>query len=99
MSYTTKGFSTNRLSKQANNPIEVVFAKKWKKENSWDTYSPTVSYLIPDCTKRDSQVAATIVQWLGSPVGQGFLCDVISESPELQRSIMDRCSVKLTKKD
>jgi len=93
-----EGFSKNRLAKGANNPKEVVFAKQWKKDNSHDKYNPLIKSLIPDCTQRDATVASTIIQWLGSSVGTCFLCDVINESPELQRDIVDRCSENLKRK-
>ena len=30
-----------------------------------------------DITQRDATVAAAVIQWLGSHVGRGFLCDVL----------------------
>lgn len=35
-----------------------------------------------DVTERDAQIAATIIQWLGSPVGQWFLRDLGYEKVE-----------------
>jgi len=71
------------------NPIEKKFALAWEKRNvSAFTGDPdgrsTLDYLLAkDCnfpagevTKRDRVVAATVIQWLGSPVGQGFLADI-----------------------
>lgn len=68
------GLSEYRI---ADNPKEEIFANKWKEmqENS-----NTLFYLIDRneslLTQRDCTVAATIIQWLGSPVGQNFLKDV-----------------------
>ena len=68
----------------ADNPLEKAFALEWQKENSQTR--PSFSYLMdeknraepdPPLTDRDWLVAATVVQWLGSPVGQLFLKDVI----------------------
>lgn len=59
------GFSANRLSRE---PYEAVFAAMWAEE------APnTLGHLIPDVTPRDAQVAATIIQWLGSQIGAEFL--------------------------
>ena len=37
-----------------------------------------------DITQRDATVAATIIQWLGSPIGQDFVLDVL-ETWNLQK--------------
>ena len=61
------------------NPKEKVFAKVW---NEKQTESHTLEYLLSednrrvDISKRDMTVAATVIQWLGSPVGQSFLDEV-----------------------
>ena len=70
-----EGFSSNRLHSKADNPREVVFAKAWQHENE---ISGTLAALIPDCQPRDAQVAATVIQWLGSNVGTCFLRTVIA---------------------
>jgi hypothetical protein len=63
------------------NPLEQKFAEAWEKEA--DHILP---FVLPenlnhcnDARSRDREVAATIIQWLGSPVGQGFLRDVQGE--------------------
>jgi hypothetical protein len=73
-----------------NNPEEKRFAKKWIEENkhSFNCVS-TLAYLLwsgeqnirladgpPEASDRDHTVAATVIQWLGSPVGQVFLRDL-----------------------
>lgn len=66
------GFAANRLDRE---PREKVFADAWKAENH-----PLIrrgDALIPDITKRDAQVAATMMQWLGSPVGFCWLTDAL----------------------
>lgn len=74
-----RGRATYRLQ---DNPKEKAFADHWKKLN--DTYKGTLEYLLAEdnncpwgeMTDRDAEVAATVIQWLGSPVGQNFLRDV-----------------------
>jgi hypothetical protein len=55
---------------------ERTLAKLWKEQNP-PTGSfgvqPVLPALVPDCTARDAQVAATVIQWLGSQVGFHFL--------------------------
>lgn len=64
-----------------NNPMEKKFAKAWEEDNE---RGRTLEYLMAkdpnrpneEVTSRDREVAATVIQWLGSPVGQGFLRDI-----------------------
>jgi hypothetical protein len=60
------------------NPEEQRFAKHWETYN--DRFPGTLDYLLSkdnrpavEASDRDREVAATVIQWLGSPVGQGFL--------------------------
>jgi hypothetical protein len=79
------GRSRHRLS---SNPLEKAFADQWEVENehsndqectlAWLLYSdgadrPNGGLAQEDCTK-----AATIIQWLGSPVGRGFLEEALA---------------------
>lgn len=75
------GFDKDRLHPAAGNPREVAFAKAWNKENKY--YSITDN-LIPHATERDAQVAATIIQWLGSNVGMSFLRDVARKNKKVR---------------
>jgi hypothetical protein len=74
------------------NPLEEKYAKEWEKRNiSWITNDldgkGTLDYLLAkdsnypagEVTDRDREVAATVIQWLGSPVGQGFIKDVLEK--------------------
>lgn len=70
-----EGFSKHRLHPDAGNDLEISYAVEWGKEND---VNDTLRHLIPGCTERDAQVAATIVQWLGSNVGRHFLSKVQS---------------------
>lgn len=70
------GLSRYRL---AQNPLEKKFA------DAWEEQAPrTLGYLLcgqdrnfHDYTQRDAEVAATIIQWLGSPVGESFAREVL----------------------
>jgi hypothetical protein len=78
-----KGLHQYRLEQ---NPNEEVFAKTWEERNiskitkNIDGRS-TLDFLLAinsnepngEVTSRDRKVAATVIQWLGSPVGQGFI--------------------------
>ena len=57
------------------NPEERRFAEAWAKHCG---DGKTLAYLLFPVapTEREEQVAATVIQWLGSPVGQGFLRDM-----------------------
>ena len=73
-----RGLNSHRLEY---NPIENAFAEAWEQQN---TIGGTLAYLLSgpenvrsDVSERDEAVAATVIQWLGSPVGQCFLEDVL----------------------
>lgn len=75
-----KGLHTHRFK---DNPEEKRFAEKWDSDNA-SGYN--LAYLLdpkhgtdgrpPEPSDRDRVVAATVIQWLGSPVGQNFLRDL-----------------------
>jgi hypothetical protein len=67
------------------NPLEKRFAQYWQDLNTRPT-TATLDYLmdpenrgspVPALTDREWRVANTLIQWLGSPVGFGFLRDVL----------------------
>lgn len=72
-----KGKNTHRFK---DNPEERRFAEAWAKSNE---KGQTLCWLLdprkcqtgypPDVAPRDHEVAATVIQWLGSPGGQWFL--------------------------
>lgn len=74
------------------NPQEQRFAEAWTEFNK---HTRHIDYLLrvgdqtgrpPHCSERDEVVAATIVQWLGSPVGLAFLRDLgFTKDPGLVR--------------
>ena len=77
MTIKHEGISRHRL---ASNPLEALYAEEWEKEAPG-----TLGYLLcgqeknNDYSERDAQVAATIIQWLGSPVGSVFVYDVLEK--------------------
>ena len=68
------GHNANRL--YGDNPLELLAAKLWSEERD------VLSYLMGDgvtkaaVSKRDELVAATVIQWLGSTIGQCFPRDL-----------------------
>jgi len=69
-----EGFHAKRLSRE---PLEKRFHDVWANENN---RGHLLQYLLTPhdgpskpVTARDEKVAATIIQWLGSSVGQSFL--------------------------
>jgi len=75
-----KGLHTNRFK---NNPEEKRFADAWDERNKLgnnlahllDT-RPVQGGHPPTPSDRDYEVAATVIQWLGSHVGECFLRDL-----------------------
>jgi hypothetical protein len=89
------GLHSHRLHPKQGNPLEVRFAKAWALSNE---QGRTLDHLLnttssgspPEASTADAIVAATVVQWLGSQVGQSFLCDVQGEpdTKELLRCVL-----------
>ena len=76
-----RGLATHRFR---DNPEERRFAEAWQKHNDQGN---TLAHLLdprkgepfgypPPVEDRDRVLAATVVQWPGPPVGQGFLRDL-----------------------
>lgn len=97
----TKGYSLNRLNPLADNPREVAFAEAWHKVNSRLGSTPTIYHLLPaGGTDAQHKAAATVIQWLGSNVGMGFLDDVIQSNPEVRKFLLHSClSAKMREED
>jgi hypothetical protein len=77
---TLKGLNAHR---QAYSPVERLFAETWAE---YDKENHILEYLLSDTinesqpVSEDDQVTvATVIQWLGSPVGQGFLAKVLGK--------------------
>ncbi len=69
-----EGLHADRLLPRADNPRERAFAAEWKKQAPG-----TLGHLIGDHTQRDAEVAATIIQWLGSNVGMSFIVTALNQ--------------------
>lgn len=73
----------NRRYRFKDNPLERAFADAWEAHNSQDT--STLEWNMGDgarpgeITQRDATVAASVIQWLGSHVGQCFLAEVLAK--------------------
>ncbi len=71
-----KGLNTHRFK---NNPEERKFAEAWDKLNERvGGHASLLDQLLDavhatTCDGHDEVVAATVIQWLGSPVGQSWL--------------------------
>ena len=68
------------------NPMEKKFASAWKEENTVRPGSrrdPMLAMLIgngihpAEITDRDAFIAASVVQWFGSPVGRNWLGEIL----------------------
>lgn len=80
-----QGVSSHRY---ADNPMEKRFALAWQEQNE---YGRVLDYLLypPEhgsvsspraaVAEKKHEVAATVIQWLGSPMGQLFLAHVLQE--------------------
>jgi hypothetical protein len=79
-----EGFSAHRLKQ---NPLEAAYAKAWAEQAPH-----TLGWLLKnydteqvDYSPRDAQVAATMIQWLGSPVGSSFVAEVLDSAEKSNR--------------
>jgi len=69
-----RGKNRHRL---AQNPQEQVFADNWER---WNEHPRSIlGYLVGDgnrtghYSEEEAKTTATVIQWLGSPVGEAFL--------------------------
>lgn len=79
----TKSLNVHRIK---DNPLEAAYAMEWVKIEP-----RTLGYILcgnnrheHDYSQRDAEVAATVIQWLGSHVGQSFVNRVLG-SREVNR--------------
>lgn len=85
--------SSLNLHRLEQNPAERIFLEEWEKENTdyrgEKSYNGVLNYLMgtnntPEHVSHDQRVlAATVIQWLGSPVGLKFLDRVQKRIKEL----------------
>jgi len=82
------GLNTHRL---ASNHLEAQFAIAWQQQNEVASApgmerADTLDYILHQgdqrfpvrCSDRDRQVANSVIQWLGSPVGEDFVLSVLA---------------------
>lgn len=70
----------------ADHPAERIFAGAWQREHE----RGLLDYLLAEdnnrpcgeVTDRDAEVAATVAQWLGSPVGLAWVRSVLARIAE-----------------
>lgn len=80
-----KGLNQRRCKQ---NPLEKLFAESWNEINT-DNHgnlngkgcldylmTKNINNPLGEVSDRDRIVAATVIQWLGSPVGQSFLMQI-----------------------
>lgn len=65
---------------------EKAFSEQWRAEQESDLLGHLLSNDNKTATysDRDAEVAATIIQWLGTNVGQGFLMKVGKKIEEIR---------------
>lgn len=82
------------------NLLERAFSEAWQKINTLGSGPTMIEYALdpenrgapyPPITERENLLAATLIQWLGSPVGQDFLLGVLSgeDAQELRLRLRD----------
>lgn len=82
-----KGLHSHRLQPGQNNPREVAFAEQWDFEQVNNQILNSLVGLGPhkEITDRDKEVAATLMQWLGSNVGMSFIIESMRREPEIRK--------------
>ena len=86
MAYIKKKFQGISANRYAREPLEKLFAEMWQKQNNESlNHRTTLDYIWSEKLEQhnpqersneDYKKAATLIQWLGSTVGQCFLRDV-----------------------
>jgi hypothetical protein len=66
-------------------PLEAVFAQVWEDANKVDGGEACLLMCLmgesrKELTQRDADVAATIFQWLGSPVGRTYVYQALASA-------------------
>ena len=81
------GIHANRLKPEQNNPREVAFAEQWDFEQENSQILNALVGIGPHkkITDRDKEVAATLMQWLGSNVGLSFIIESMRKEPEIRK--------------
>lgn len=87
MAYIKKAYRGLHEHRYRDNPLEKRFAAAWQNANGDHAFEDVLRMILRDPQKprhkssapsnRDRTIAATLIQWLGSPVGQHFLSQVM----------------------
>ncbi len=92
------GYQTQRLKA---NPEEKRFSVAWHRQQA----GKTLAYLLGNgrdpahLEPRDNDVAATVIQWLGSPVGQAFLEELgYTKAKKTRAPVEDRVTKRRAKR-
>ena len=69
------GLDARRLDPEQNNPYEIALHDAWVEENAAYDRDDLLEKLFPEetITYRDKKIAATVIQWLGTNCGRGYL--------------------------
>lgn len=79
--------------RRRHNAAELVFAKRWYQQQR--LYRTFQSIMNPrgtgpvDVGERDRLVAASVIQWLGSPVGISWLEETLSRARLAEREALE----------
>lgn len=76
-----KKFLGKSLHRLASNPREQVFSRLWQEENQANSRASLLELLLSEdggktpavVSEREEMLVATVIQWLGSPVGWSWL--------------------------
>ena len=75
------GYDDDRLNEH--NMREIALSIHWRKYNANHNI---VGLLVPNATRRDHKVAATIMQWLGTNVGMSFLDSAMHDAVQTNKA-------------
>lgn len=79
-----QGLAHNRIASaelRKFNVVEAALARAWGIANEHSPQLPGLMHqLIPGFSSRDAEVAATLVQWLGSEIGMAFLTKAMADA-------------------
>lgn len=68
--HTHRGYLHQRVQ---SNPLEAAFAQQWEDRNSDGSLIHAICGDVESFTRQECYIAASIVQWLGTNVGMGFV--------------------------
>lgn len=84
------GHCANRMER---NPREKVFAEEWAKQQAQGQTLEWLLCMSPDqrvqkreITQAEATCAATLIQWLGSPVGGNWLDDTLAKAERIDKT-------------